>query len=75
MISDDIRPVSGCGPEGCGQYVMRGEDEFGKVVDSVAIDGGEVWEIDWDNGTKYLHFRRTNAVDHQIDHQDPGGPP
>ena len=47
----------GCGPGGptCGRYVVRGEGvELGRIVDSVVVGDGEVWEIEWPDGTTDL---------------------
>ncbi|GAA3404975.1 hypothetical protein GCM10011577_38810 [Pseudarthrobacter polychromogenes] len=50
----------GCGDGGCkpgqdvscGRYVVRGDGvELGRIVDSVVVGDGEVWEIAWPDGT------------------------
>jgi hypothetical protein len=64
--------VFSCGPSGCDRYAMRHEDDVGNVVRSVAIDGGEVWEIDWQDGTKDLWFYAERDLGHQIGHHAPG---
>lgn len=49
--------MDGCGTGGggsCRRYVMRGEDDLGRIVDSVVVGDGEVWQIDWPDGTMDL---------------------
>jgi hypothetical protein len=53
MQERKIRPVIGTGPNGCERWAARG-GMFGKVKDSVAVAGGEVWEIHWQDGTMDL---------------------
>ena len=63
MVSDDlIRPVTGCGPDGCGRHAMRG-DEVGDVVNSVTTPAGEVWEIEWADGSMDLWLYRQRPPD------------
>jgi hypothetical protein len=52
-MCDQVWPVPGCGKSGRGQLVMKA-DRFGRVVDSVVVDAGVVWEIDWADGSKDL---------------------
>ena len=56
-MSNRIRSVVGCGPEGCGEYVMRGESDFGIIVESVIVEHGEVCEIRWPDGSTDLWLR------------------
>ena len=69
LTGDWVRPVIGCWREGGRQRVTNGEGGLGNIVDSLAIDGGMVWEIAWDNGTKDLWFQCSGDLDHQIGHQ------
>ncbi|WMI32977.1 hypothetical protein SEA_PEGGYLEG03_36 [Arthrobacter phage PeggyLeg03] len=59
-MGDPIRAVVGCGPDGCGQYAMRG-DVVGDVVNTVALPDGEVWEIDWPDGSKDLWWNANSG--------------
>ena len=56
-MSNRIRTVIGYGPDGCGQYVMRGENEVGIIVESVTVAHGEVCDIRWPDGSTDLWLR------------------
>ena len=63
-MGNRVRAVVGCPGCGdgctpgqgvsCGRYVVRGESELGRIVDSVIVGDGEVWQIDWPDGSMDL---------------------
>lgn len=60
MVSK-IRPVLGCGPDGCTQALVRGKGEFGLIVEVLDIGVGEVWEVRWPDGSTDLWFQSSDA--------------
>ncbi len=54
------------------RYVMRGE-ELGRVVDSVALEGCEVLQIEWPDGGVYL--MSTTELAGEIRLRPPNRPP
>lgn len=58
---DEIRSEVVDGPDGCKLRPVRGRCEVGTVVDSVKISGGEVWEINWPDGSMDLWFHSSSS--------------
>ena len=71
-MSERIRAVVGCGTEGCEQLVARGE-ELGRIVDRVIVGDGEVWQIDWPDGT--MDLISTTQLAGVRTHRPPNRPP
>ena len=66
-MGNRVRAVIGC-PEcesgckdsqvrGCRKYVLRGEGELGRIVESVIVEHGEVCDIRWPDGSTDLWLR------------------
>ncbi|KQR01455.1 hypothetical protein ASF74_07780 [Arthrobacter sp. Leaf145] len=61
-MADQIRSVLAHGPGGCRLHAVRGQDEYGDIVDTVEIEGrGEVWDILWQDGTTMLWFQASDS--------------
>lgn len=54
---DEMRRVAGFKLDDERRLAVRG-GEFGAVVDTVSLPSGEVWEIDWPDGSKDLWLCR-----------------
>lgn len=57
-MDDNVRPVSAFGPDGCTLAFARGGDkEFGFVADTIDTGNGEVYRIEWPDGSSTLWFQ------------------